>query len=51
MSGSATSTHLFNTCRDGDSTTSLGSPFQFLTILSVKKLLPISNLLAADGHF
>ncbi|RMC14746.1 hypothetical protein DUI87_06920 [Hirundo rustica rustica] len=34
-------------CRDGDSTTSLGSPFQCLTTLSVKKffLMPNMNLL------
>jgi len=37
--------HVFlNTSRDGDSTTSLGSLFQCLTTLSVKKFFLISNL-------
>ena len=44
MSWSATSTHFFNTSRDGHSTTSLGSLFQCLTTLSVKKFFPIPNL-------
>ena len=34
----------FNTSRDGDSTTSLGSLFQCFTTLSVKKFFLISNL-------
>ncbi|KAK4825477.1 LOW QUALITY PROTEIN: hypothetical protein QYF61_027632 [Mycteria americana] len=40
----ATPTHPLNTCMDGDSTTSLGSLFQCLTTLSVKKFSLISNL-------
>ena len=44
MSRSATSTHFFNTSRDGDSTTSLGSLLQCLTTLSVYKFFVISNL-------
>jgi len=37
--------HVFlNTSRDGDSTTSLGILFQFLTTLSVKKFFLISSL-------
>ena len=40
MSRSVTSTCLLNTSRDGDSTTSLGSLFQCLTTLSVKKFFP-----------
>jgi len=40
MSQSATSTRFLNTSRDGDSTTSLGSLFQCLTTLSVKKFFP-----------
>jgi len=36
--------HLLNTSRDGDSTTYLGSLFQFLTALSVNKFFLISNL-------
>jgi len=37
--------HVFlNTSRDGDSTTSLGSLFECLTTLSVKKVFLISNL-------
>ena len=44
MSWSATSTRFFNTSRDGDSTTSLGSLFQCLTTLSVKKFFWRSNL-------
>ena len=43
MSWSATSTHFLITSRDGDSTTSLGSLFQCLTTLSVKKVFLISN--------
>ncbi|KAK4814535.1 hypothetical protein QYF61_022254 [Mycteria americana] len=37
---STTSTRLLNTSRDGDSNTSLGSLFQGLTTLSVKKIFP-----------
>jgi len=37
MSLSTTSERVLNTSRDGDSTTSRGSPFQCLTTLSVKK--------------
>ena len=44
MSLSTTSRRLLNTARDGDPTTSLGSPFQCLTTLSVKKSSLISNL-------
>ncbi|KAK4829075.1 hypothetical protein QYF61_002019, partial [Mycteria americana] len=44
MSLSTTSTHLLNTSRDGDSTTSLGSLLQCLTTLSVKTFFLISNL-------
>ena len=44
MSWSATSTRFLNTSRDGDSTTALGSLFQCLTTLSVKKFFLISNL-------
>jgi len=44
MSLSALSTHLLNTSRDGDSTTSLGSLFQCLTILSVKKSEPTQKM-------
>ena len=44
MSLSTTSKHLLNTSRDGDSTTSLGSLFQCLTTLSVKKCFLTSNL-------
>ena len=40
MSLSATSTHLLNTSRDGDSTTSLGSLFQCLTTLSGEEIFP-----------
>ena len=36
--------HFKHTSRDGDSTTSLGSPFQCLTTLSLKKLFLISHL-------
>jgi len=37
--------HIFlNTSKDGDSVTSLGSLFQRLTTLSVKKFFLISNL-------
>ena len=45
---------LLNTSKDGDSTTSLGSLFQCLTTLSVKKFLLIPNLnysAATWGHF
>ena len=38
------SRHFLNTSRDGDSTTSLGSLFQCLTTLPVKKFFLISNL-------
>ncbi|KAK4820465.1 LOW QUALITY PROTEIN: hypothetical protein QYF61_027747 [Mycteria americana] len=44
MSRSTTSTHLLNTSRDGDSTTSLGSLCQCLTTLSVQKFFLISSL-------
>jgi len=44
MSRSATSTHLLNISRDGDSATSLGSLFQCLTTLLVKKFFLITNL-------
>ena len=44
ISRSTTSTHFLNTSRDGDSTTFLGSLFQCLTTLSVKKFFLISNL-------
>lgn len=46
MSISATSIHLLNTFRGGDSTTSLGSLFQCLATSSVKKffLIPSLNL-------
>ncbi|KAK4831669.1 hypothetical protein QYF61_018636 [Mycteria americana] len=44
MSISTTSTPLLNTSRDGDSATSLGSLFQCLTTLSVKKFFLISSL-------
>ncbi|CAM9245406.1 unnamed protein product, partial [Bubo scandiacus] len=40
----AKSTLLLNTSRDGDSTTSLGSPFQRLITRSVKKCFLISSL-------
>jgi len=43
MSLSTTSKWFLNTFRDSDSTTSLGSLFQCLTTLSVKKLFLISN--------
>ena len=62
MSLSTTSKAFFNTFRNGDSTTSLGSLFQCLTILSVKKFFPdiqpkftlaqlkaISPITVADG--
>ena len=45
MSWSAISTHFFNTSKDSDSTTSLGSLFQWLTTLSLKKFFWISNLI------
>ena len=41
---STTSKQFLNTSRDGDSTTSPGSPFQCLTTLSAKKCFLISNL-------
>jgi len=41
---STTSKWFLNTSRDGDSTTSLGSLFQCLTTLYVKKCFLISNL-------
>ena len=44
MSLSTTSKWFLNTSMDGDSTTSLGSLFQCLTTLSVKKCFLISNL-------
>ncbi|KAK4832719.1 LOW QUALITY PROTEIN: hypothetical protein QYF61_025208, partial [Mycteria americana] len=44
MSLSTTSPRVLNTCRDGDSTTSLGSLFQCLTTLSLNKFFLISNL-------
>jgi len=44
MSLSTTSKWFLNTSRVGDSTTSLRSPFQCLTALSVKKCFLISNL-------
>ncbi|KAK4826388.1 hypothetical protein QYF61_008059, partial [Mycteria americana] len=44
MSLSTSSKHLLNTSRDGDSTTSLGSLFQCLITLSVKKNFLISSL-------
>ena len=44
MSLSTTSKRFLNASKDGDSTTSLGSLFQCLTILSVKKFFLISNL-------
>ena len=44
MSLSTMSTHLLNTSRDGDSATFLGSLFQCLTTLPVKKFFLISNL-------
>jgi len=44
MSLSTTSKRFLNTSRDSDSTTTLGSPFQCFTTLSVKKCFLISNL-------
>lgn len=44
MSLSSTSTHLLNTGRDANSTISLGSLLQCLTILSMKKFFLISHL-------
>ena len=38
------STQFLNATRDGDSTTSLGSPFQHLNTLSEKKFFLLSNL-------
>ena len=40
MSLSTTSKQFLNTSRDGDSTTSLGSPFQCLTALNIKNFFP-----------
>jgi len=48
---SATSAHLLNTSRDSDSTTALGSLFQCLTTLSVKKFFLTSNLNLPWCHF
>jgi len=44
MSQSATSICFLNPSRDGDSTTALGSLFQCLTSLSLKKFFLISSL-------
>ncbi|EOB03656.1 hypothetical protein Anapl_02449, partial [Anas platyrhynchos] len=44
ISLSSTSKRLLKTSRDGDSTTSLGSLFQCLATLSVKKFFLTSNL-------
>lgn len=44
MSLSATATRFFSTSKDGDSTTSLGSPFQCLTALPEWKIFLISDL-------
>jgi len=44
MSLSTTSKCFLNTSRDGDSTTSLGSPFQCLTALLEKNYFLVSNL-------
>lgn len=44
MSLSAMSTHLLNTRRDGEATTSLGSPLQCSATLSMKKFLLTSSL-------
>ena len=41
---STTSKCFLNTSRDSDSTTSLGSPFQCLTILLENRFFQISNL-------
>ncbi|KAJ7399438.1 hypothetical protein BTVI_115200 [Pitangus sulphuratus] len=41
---SAMSSHSLNTSRDGDSTTSLASLFQCLTMISLKKFFLLSNL-------
>ena len=53
VSRSASSASFLNTSRDGDSTTSLGSLFQCLATVSVKKFFLISNLNSPDttwGH-
>ena len=44
MSLSATTPHLSNTSKDDDSTTSLGSLFQFLATLSENEFFLICNL-------
>ena len=44
MSLGATYTQLLNNSRNGDSTTPLGSLFQYLTTLTDKKLFLVSNL-------
>jgi len=44
MSCSFSSRHLLNTARDGNSTTPLGRPFQYLTTLWEKKFFLTSNL-------
>lgn len=46
MTFSATSTHLLNASRDGDSTTFPGSPFQCFTTLSMNKFFQAKPLLA-----
>jgi len=46
---SAISTCFLKTSRIGDSTTALGSLFQCLTTLSVKKFFLISNLKLSDA--
>jgi len=57
MAISTTSAYLLNTSRDGDSTTSLGSLFQSMIILSVKKFFPnilpkppVTQLEAVSSH-
>jgi len=50
MSLSTTSKRFLNTSRDGDSTTFLGSPFQCLTTLSVKKLFLNLNPIRDGAH-
>lgn len=44
MALSTTFSHFLNTCRVGDFTTTLGSPFQYLTTLSIKKFFLMSNM-------
>lgn len=46
---STTSTCILNTSRGGDSTISLGSQFQCLTTVAVKKCLLISNLVSSTS--